>query len=64
DAIRARGQLAYVFAVDANNIAGMRLVRVGKVENGLTEIVSGLSAGEKIVSTLNDRVQEGAQVTP
>jgi len=42
----------------------MRLVRVGKVENGLTEIVSGLSAGEKIVSTLNDRVQEGAQVTP
>jgi membrane fusion protein, multidrug efflux system len=64
DAIRARGQLAYVFALDANNITTMRLVRVGKVENGLTEIVSGLSAGEKIVATLNDRVQEGTQVNP
>jgi membrane fusion protein, multidrug efflux system len=64
DAIRARGQLAYVFALDANNIAAMRLVRAGKVENGLTEIVSGLSAGEKIVATLNDRVQEGTQVNP
>jgi RND family efflux transporter MFP subunit len=64
DAVRTRGQLAYVLTLDANNIAGMRLVRTGKTENSLTEIVSGLSAGERIVAPLDETVQEGTQVTP
>jgi hypothetical protein len=50
--------------LDNGDIAAMRLVRIGKIEGASAEVVSGLSRGEKIVATLNDKVQEGVKIVP
>ncbi len=47
-AVVVRGQLEMVF-VATNDTAQMRLVRTGRKELGQVEIVSGLSAGERVV---------------
>jgi len=48
-AIVTRGQLTMVF-VDDNGKADMRVVKTGRDFGGFTEVLSGLSAGEKVVS--------------
>ena len=47
NAIATRGALRSVTVVDADGVAQMRLVTVGRTFNGLTEIVSGLDDGER-----------------
>lgn len=47
-AVVLRGQLTIVF-VDDNGRADMRVVKLGRDFNGAAEILSGLSAGEKVV---------------
>ena len=64
EAVFTRGQLSYVYVLDSGDIAAMRLVRIGKIEGASAEVVSGLSGGEKIVATLNDKVQEGVRIVP
>ena len=39
---------AYVYVIDSNNIAERRTVTTGQRRNGLIEIVSGLTAGERV----------------
>jgi RND family efflux transporter MFP subunit len=48
EAVVYHGQLDGVFVVDAGT-ARLRLVRVGRVQDGRLEIVSGLSGGESVV---------------
>lgn len=48
-AIANRGQLELVFVV-TNSVARMRLVKTGKVSAGGVELVSGLDAGETVVT--------------
>lgn len=48
-AIANRGQLELVFVV-TNSVARMRLVKTGKVSVGGVELVSGLDAGETVVT--------------
>jgi len=40
---------AYVFVVNANNIAHIRQIRIGAYAEGYMEVKSGLQAGEKVV---------------
>jgi RND family efflux transporter MFP subunit len=47
NAIATRGALRSVNVVDANGIAQMRLVTIGRTFNGLTEIAAGLDDGER-----------------
>lgn len=47
NAIATRGALRSVSVVDANGVAQMRLVTIGRTFNGLTEIVAGLDDGER-----------------
>jgi hypothetical protein len=60
-ALVRRGQLTSVFVVGAGDVARMRLVTLGMIEGAQAEILSGLDAGERIVST-PARVRDGVIV--
>lgn len=60
-AILNRGQLSYVYVLDSEGKAVLRLVRTGESKDGFVEILSGLSAGEKIVKEANKAV-DGAKI--
>lgn len=56
-----RGQLTSVFVIDKDNVARMRLVTIGATNGADVEVLSGLDAGESIVSA-PARVREGVIV--
>jgi RND family efflux transporter MFP subunit len=56
-----RGQLTGVYVVEAN-ILHFRLVKIGPQLGDKVEILSGLSAGEKIVSSDVQKARSGARV--
>ncbi len=53
-AIRHRGQLDSVLALDANSVAQIRYVTVGRAEGNAVEIISGLTEGDKILAQPDD----------
>ena len=61
-AIVQRGQLSYVYVVDASGIARMRLITLGKQSGDRVEVLSGLSNGERIVSDGASLNREGVKV--
>jgi membrane fusion protein, multidrug efflux system len=61
-AIVQRGQLSYVYVVDASGIARMRLITLGKQTGERVEVLSGLSNGERIVSDGTVLSREGVKV--
>lgn len=61
-AIVQRGQLSYVYVVDASGIARMRLLTLGKQSGDRVEVLSGLSSGERIVSDGTTLNREGVKV--
>lgn len=58
DALVRRGQLTSVFVVAADGVARMRLVTLGATGDGQAEVLSGLTAGERIVAA-PARVRDG-----
>ncbi|GIW48138.1 MAG: RND transporter [Deltaproteobacteria bacterium] len=62
EALVERGQLVGVYTVDDKGILSYRLVRTGKKYNGMVEILSGLSGGEKVVVDGLDKVVDGGVV--
>jgi len=56
-----RGQLQSVFVVE-DGTARNRLVTTGRSSNGEIEVLSGLSAGEKIVSPVPPQLADGSRV--
>lgn len=61
-AVVERGALTSVWVVDKENIARMRIVKVGRQSGERMEILSGLSEGERVVVTGVEKVSEGARV--
>jgi RND family efflux transporter MFP subunit len=61
-AIVERGALTAVWTLGADNIARMRLVKVGKTLGDRVEILAGLSDGERVVVSGAERVTEGSKV--
>ena len=61
-AIVERGALTFVWTVDKEYIARMRLVKVGKPVGDRMEILSGLSDGEQVVVSGAEKVSEGVKV--
>jgi len=57
-----RGALTSVWVVDKDSIAHMRLVKAGKVSGDKVEILSGLTDGERVVSSGAEKVSEGSRV--
>jgi multidrug efflux pump subunit AcrA (membrane-fusion protein) len=61
-AIVERGQLEGVYVVDSHDIAEYRLVKTGKSLGDQVEILSGVSAGERVATSLLDRLSDGVHV--
>jgi RND family efflux transporter MFP subunit len=60
-AIARRGGLDGVFVM-TDGVARFRWVRLGRVWNDLTEVISGLIAGERIVAKPDANLREGAAI--
>lgn len=61
-AIVERGALTSVWTVSPEGIARLRLVKLGRTLGSRVEILSGLSAGEKVVVAGAERVTDGAKL--
>lgn len=61
-AVVERGALTSVWTVSREGIARLRLVKLGAALGDRVEILSGLSAGERIVTSGTERVTDGAKV--
>lgn len=48
-AVITRGQLTYVYVLNADSVSTLRLIRTGDAKDGLVEVLSGLNEGDKIV---------------
>jgi RND family efflux transporter MFP subunit len=57
-----RGQLQGVYALDANQIAGLRYVTLGRNAGEQIEVLSGLQDGERLVATPGDRELSGKRI--
>ncbi len=62
-AVLDRAGITGVFVVDAQNVARYRMVRTGKSENGLVEVLSGLNSGERVVTGNAQAVNNGDTVS-
>jgi RND family efflux transporter MFP subunit len=56
------GQLQGVYVLDANQIAGLRYVTLGKSSGEQIEVLSGLQDGEKLVAVAGDRNLSGKRI--
>ena len=63
-AVVERGQLRGVFVIDANQIAQLRYLTLGRASGGQVEVLSGLLPGERLVAAPGDRDLGGKQITP
>ncbi len=61
-AIRTAGQLTGLFVANSESRAHYRLVKAAPHDSERFEILSGVEAGEKIVSALNDQITDGVKV--
>ncbi|WP_223246730.1 efflux RND transporter periplasmic adaptor subunit [Sulfuriferula thiophila] len=61
-AVLDRAGITGVFVVDQQGIAHYRMVRVGDTSNGMVAIQSGLTAGERVVSSATDKLQSGDKI--
>jgi RND family efflux transporter MFP subunit len=57
-----RGQLQGIFVLDANQIAALRYVTLGKSAGEQIEVLSGLQDGEKLVAAPGDRELRGKRI--
>ncbi len=61
-AIVIRGSLPCAYVLDGNGIAQMRYVTLGAAQGNLVEVLSGISAGEKLVDDPGDRELAGKRI--
>lgn len=62
-AVLDRAGITGVFVVDGQGLAQYRMVRVGKSENGLVEVLSGLNPGERVVTGNAQAVNNGDKIS-
>lgn len=61
-ALRRRGPLTGVFIVDEGGVARLRWVTSGETRDGLTEVLTGLEAGDRIIVEGGGDLQDGRPV--
>jgi multidrug efflux system membrane fusion protein len=61
-AIQRNSQMAYVYLVKPDQTVTVRPVNVGTTEGESTEVASGLSPGDVVVTSGVDKLQEGTKV--
>jgi membrane fusion protein, multidrug efflux system len=60
--VQRNSRSTYVFLVQANNKVTVREIGIGTTEGDSSEVTAGLSAGDVVVMTGVDKLQEGTQV--
>ncbi len=63
-AVLKKGQLTGVYTVDGEGRTWFRLIRTGKREADRIEILSGLRAGDRLVTAPDASIQDGVRVQP
>jgi multidrug efflux system membrane fusion protein len=53
---------AFVYVINANNTVSVKTVKLGPTDGPLEQVVSGLTAGERVVTDGTDRLRDGAKV--
>ena len=61
-AVVARGSLSCVYVLDGQGIAQLRYLTLGATQGNLVEVLSGVSAGEKLVDAPSDRELAGKHI--
>lgn len=61
-AVVMRGSLASAFVLDSRGIAQLRSLTLGATQENLIEVLSGISAGEKLVDAPSDRDLAGKRI--
>jgi multidrug efflux pump subunit AcrA (membrane-fusion protein) len=61
-AVVERGQLRGVYVLDAEEIAGMHYVTLGRTAGQQVEVLSGLEGGEKVVAAPGNRELGGKRI--
>src|SRR5574340_736416 len=61
-AVVERGALTSVWVAGKDNIVRMRLVKTGQAVDDRIEVLSGLSAGERVVVGGAEKVVDGAKI--
>jgi membrane fusion protein, multidrug efflux system len=54
---------SYVYVVNADNTVSVRPIKTGPTDGPTAEVISGLTAGERVVVDGTDRLRDGAHVT-
>jgi RND family efflux transporter MFP subunit len=62
DALHTRGQLTGVWIVNEAGVAHLRWIRVGRIHDGMAEVISGLHGGETIVRRAEQPLVEGDRI--
>ncbi|MEP6108194.1 efflux RND transporter periplasmic adaptor subunit [Nonlabens ulvanivorans] len=62
-ALITKGQLTGVYTISENNTAMLRWLRLGRTLGDQVEILSGLNADEKYITSSNGKLFNGAKVT-
>jgi len=57
-----RGSLASAYILDGQGIAQLRSLTLGAAQGNLIEVLSGISAGEKLVDAPSDRDLAGKRI--
>jgi multidrug efflux pump subunit AcrA (membrane-fusion protein) len=58
----ARGSLNCVYVLDDHDIAQLRSITLGAAQGNFVEVLSGVSAGEKLVDAPSDRELAGKRI--
>jgi multidrug efflux system membrane fusion protein len=53
----------YVYAINANNTVSVKQITIGPTDGSMTEVNSGLAAGDKVVTDGTDRLRDGLPVS-
>ena len=61
-AVVARGSLNCVYVLDGQGIAQLRYITLGAAQGNLVEVLSGVSAGERLVDLPSDRELAGKRI--
>jgi RND family efflux transporter MFP subunit len=62
-AVLDRAGITGVFVVDAQNVAQYRMIRTGRPEAGMVEVLSGLNPGERVVTGNAQAVNNGDRIS-
>ena len=54
---------SYVYVINQDNTVSVRPIQVGPIDGAQAQVISGLSAGDRVVTDGTDRLRDGQKVT-